>query len=84
MDTYPIKLHRKNAPTWLFEWDDDHCGMVHKTKNNVYRLFMDGVIDAKPVWIGRLLKLERHIWVTWEKEIKADYIDFIGCRVTFK
>jgi hypothetical protein len=78
-----IILHRKNEPPWKFSYKREYQGYICKQRKYIYKLFVeDFSIAIKPIWIG-LLTPDEKAWVTIEKEIKADYIEFIGCKIVF-
>jgi len=84
MEKQEIILQRHNLPSWVFKWEDEYQGLVHKTGKNVYKLFFQCPSDNyKPVWIGRLVNSGK-AWITYEKEIKAKSIEFCGSKVFFK
>lgn len=80
-----ITLYRRGGkPPWVFERDQDG-DYVHFEKTNIYRLFFDfeGEI-IKPVWVGRMIETINGVsWITVEREIRADYIEFIGTKIIF-
>lgn len=83
MEKHNITLKRFNAPDWVFSWDYEFNGLVHRTKHNIYRLFSgDMASEHKPIWIGRLSD-DKTAWVTWEKELKAKAINLCGCTIFF-
>ena len=83
MDREAVTLHRHNLPSWTFEWDDNYKGLVYRARKNIYKLFFENpATSIKPIWIGVLVN-DGAGWVTWEKEIKAKCIEFIGSRVFF-
>ena len=78
-----VIVKRNSAPDWDFEWSDKYAGLVHKTKDNVYKLFFENpAISFKPIWIGRLVN-NGTAWVTWEKELRAKEINLCGSKVIF-
>jgi hypothetical protein len=83
MEKEIVKVYRHNKPTWEFIWDDEHQGLVHKARKNIYKLFFENPADSfKPIWIGLLVN-NGTAWVTWEKEMGAKCIQFCGSKVFF-
>jgi len=83
MNRETVTVQRHNLPSWVFEWDDKHKGLVYRARKNVYKLFFeDPATSIKPIWIGVLVNNGAG-WVTWETEIKAKCIKFYGSKVFF-
>ena len=82
MNKETITLHRHNAPDWVFKWDDKFCGLIHKTRYNIYQIFIGDPCDLKPIWIGRLSH-DRKVWYTAEKGIGAKCVQLTGCNIFF-
>ena len=79
-----MKVHLKNKRTWLFVWNDECKGLVHKEGRNVYKLVIkisssNYNRDEVDIYIGRLYhdKGKRH-WINCESEIGVDYMEFLG------
>lgn len=71
-----ILLHRKNRKPWLFVWDEELNGLVHKTRyGTVYKIFFDYTGRFVEVWIGR--RFPTIGWCTYEAAIRADYFKTI-------
>lgn len=88
-----ITLTRKDKPSWKFKWDDNFSGYVYKSsKRNIYRIFFDNC-NQKPnydwatpdIWIGKLIKNRdgNYVWITIEKQIKAESILFFRAQYNF-
>ena len=85
-----VTLIRRNKPLWDFTWSNK-WGYIHNTKNTTYRIFFDNCTkkpkyDLKPhIWIGKLIETKEDgiIWVTCEKEIKAQSLIFFNGQYNF-
>lgn len=76
-----VYLHRRNKALWIFEPSPKYGRLVHTTRyGTVYAIFWDiQQYVSKPVWIG--LRIPHFYdkgdsWVTVEREIRADYLEF--------
>ena len=75
-----VTLTRKNRPEWEFTWDDKYNGYIHVTKKKtIYKICFDNCVNPSKygfepdIWISRLaVRNGEWLWVTCEKEIKAE------------
>lgn len=86
-----MKVYLKTGKVWDFKWDKDYEGLIHKTKHNIYRIFVDkgnsnNNEGAFNIWIGRQFDMPNgeKDWITWGDELKVDYINFSKGNVVFK